>query len=154
MLLFQLRGHRQLSSGPIETLHGTWLWLRWTRHWQMGTSAKAGQFIPTLQFRRKLAHEVMDNTIVVDTVDYGRPRRSTCTPAIFPCTLLKVKKHEGSYDRKAKKFKKVKQEYQKQRCANFKTCNQWTISFCECTLDLFLCNECFVEHKVEAVINA
>ena len=25
----------------IETLDDTWLWLRWTRHWQMGTPAKA-----------------------------------------------------------------------------------------------------------------
>ena len=41
MILFQFRGHGQLSYGPIEALHGTWLWLRWTRHCQMGTSAKA-----------------------------------------------------------------------------------------------------------------
>ena len=67
---------------------------------------KGGKLIPNLQFRRKLAHEIMENTIGGDTVDYGRPRRSTCTTSIVACTLLKVKKHEGSYDRKAKKFKK------------------------------------------------
>ena len=119
-----------------------------------GHFRKGRKLIPTLQLRRKLAHYMMENTIGGDTVDSGRPRRSTCNPSIVACTLLKVKKYEGSYDRKAKKFKKVKQEYQKQRCASFKTCNQWTRSFYKCTLGLFLCNGCFVKHKVEAVINA
>ena len=62
----------------------------------------------------------MENTIGVDNVDSGSPRRSTCTPAIVACTLMKVKKYEGGYNRKAKEFKKVNQEYQKQVCANFK----------------------------------
>ena len=70
-----------------------------------GHFRKGSQLIPTLQFRRKLAYEMMENTIGVDTVDYGRLRRSTCTPAIVACTLLKVKRSEGSYDRKAKKSK-------------------------------------------------
>ena len=119
-----------------------------------GHLCKGGKLIPTLHLRRKLAHEIMDNTIGVDTVDYGMPRSSTCTTFIVPCTLLKVKKHEGSYNRKAKEPKKVKQEYQKQRCAKFKTCNQCSRNVCKCTLGLILCNGCFVEHKVEAVINA
>ena len=76
---------------------------------------KGGKLIPTLQFRRKLAHEMMENNIRGNTVDSWRPRSTTCTPSIVACTLPKVKKHEGSYDRKAKKFKKVKQEYQTQR---------------------------------------
>ena len=71
-----------------------------------GHFRKGRQLIPTFQLHRKIAHEIMDNTIGVDTVDYGMPSRSTCTPAIFPFTLLKVKKHESSYDRKAKKSKK------------------------------------------------
>ena len=63
--------------------------------------------IPNLQFRRKLVHEMMDNTIGVDTVDSGRPRRLTCTPSIVACTLLKVKKHDGSYDRKSIKKSQI-----------------------------------------------
>ena len=86
---------------------------------------------------------MMEKTIGVETVDYWKSRRSTWTPYIFACTLLKVKNHKGSYDRKAKKFKKVKQEYKKQRFTNFKTCNQWTRIFCKCTLGLFLCNDFF-----------
>ena len=70
-----------------------------------GHFRKGGQLIPTLKFRRKLAHEMMDNNIGGGTVDSGKPRRSACTPSIVACTLLKVNNHEGSYDRKAKKPK-------------------------------------------------
>ena len=70
-----------------------------------GHFRKGGRLIPTLQFQRKIAHEMMENTIGVDTVDSGRHRRSKFTPAILACTLLNVKKHEGSYDIKAKKSK-------------------------------------------------
>ena len=49
---------------------------------------------------------MMENNLGGDTVDYGRPRSTTCTPYIVACTLIKVKKHEGSYDKKAKNSKK------------------------------------------------
>ena len=49
---------------------------------------------------------MMENTIVVDTVDYGGPNRSTCTPDIVLCKIQKVKNHEGGYDKKAKNSKK------------------------------------------------
>ena len=89
-----------------------------------GHFRKGGQLIPAFQFRRKLAHEMTENNIGGNTVSSGRPRMTTCITYIVACTLLKVKKNEGGYGRKEKLFKKVKQEYQKQRCANFKTCNQ------------------------------
>ena len=40
-----------------------------------GYFRKGGKLIATLQFRRKLAHEMMENNIGGHTVDYGRPRR-------------------------------------------------------------------------------
>ena len=61
-----------------------------------GHFRKGGQLIPTLQFHRKLAHEMMKNIIGMDTVDYGSLRRSTRTLAIVPCTLLKVKITKGA----------------------------------------------------------
>ena len=45
------------------------------------------------------------NTIGVDIVYYGGPRRSIFTPDIVPCNLQKVKKDEGRYDKKTKKLK-------------------------------------------------
>ena len=66
-----------------------------------GHFCKGGKLIPTLQFLRKSVHEMMENTIGVYTVDSGRPRSSTCTPAIVPYKIQKVKNHEGSYDKKA-----------------------------------------------------
>ena len=61
-------------------------------------------------------------------------------------------KNEGSYDRKAKKIKKSNRNIKKQRCANFKTCNQWTRSFCKCTLGLFLCNGCLSNIKLRLLL--
>ena len=72
-----------------------------------GHFCKGGKLIPTLQFRRKIAHEMMKKNIGGDTVDSGMPRRSTCTPSIVACTLLRVKNHEGSNNRKAKKFRQL-----------------------------------------------
>ena len=65
-----------------------------------GNLRKGRQMIPTLQFCRKLAHEMMYNNIGMDTVDYGRTKRSSCTILIFPCRLMMVKNNEGSYDKK------------------------------------------------------
>ena len=56
-----------------------------------GHFRKGGRLIPNLQLRSKVVHEMMINTMGVETVDYGSPRGSTCTPAIVAYTLLKVK---------------------------------------------------------------
>ena len=71
-----------------------------------GHFLKGGKLIPTLKFHRKFAHDMMENKIGVDTVDCGIPRSSTFTPAISPCELQKVKKHEGSYNKMTKNSKK------------------------------------------------
>ena len=57
-----------------------------------GHLRKGGKLIPTLQFRRTLVNEMMENKIGGYTVDYGGPRRSTCTSSIVSCTLMKDKK--------------------------------------------------------------
>ena len=153
MLLFHSRGHGQIRSGPIETSHGTWLWLRWTRHWQMGTSAKAGNWlqlcISTGNLRMRLCRTPLGWTLCILVVWRGQHARQI----LFLAGFRRSKSIKGATAKKAKKIKKVKQEYQKQQCANFKTCNQWNISFWKCTLGLFLCNGCFFEHKVEDDIN-
>ena len=71
-----------------------------------GHFCKGDKLVPTLQFHKKLAHEMMDSTIGLNTVNSRRPRRSTYTPDIVPCKLQKVEKHEGSCNKKAKKPKK------------------------------------------------
>ena len=70
-----------------------------------GHFCKGGKLITTLQFHRKLAHEMMESTIGVNNMDSGRLKRSTCTPDIVPCGIQKVKKHKGGYGKKAKKSK-------------------------------------------------
>ena len=85
-----------------------------------GHFRKGMQLIPNLQFRREIAHEIMDNTFGLDTVDSRSPRGSTCTPYTVVYTLLKVKNHEGSYNRKAKKFKKSNRNIKKRDAPTLK----------------------------------
>ena len=72
-----------------------------------GHFCKGGKLVPTLQFHRKLAHDMIENTIGVDTVYSGRHRRSTCKPDIVPCKLQKVKKARRELQKKDKKIQKV-----------------------------------------------
>ena len=153
MIIFQLRGHGKPSSGPIETLYGTWIWLRWTRHWQMGTSTKVVNwlqlFSSTGNSRMRWWRTPLGGTLWILGGPGGQHAHQ-----IFLLLIFRRSKIMKGATTKSKKIKKIKQEYQKQRCTNLKTCNQWTRSFCKCTLSLFLCNGCFVEHKFEDVINA
>ena len=114
--------HSNRRHAPIS-IERTWATKFWTDRnfaWHLavtevntaladGHFRKGGKLIPTLQLRRKLAHRMMKNNIGGDTLDSGSLRRSTRTPSIVACTLIKVKKHEGSNDRKSNKFKEVKQ---------------------------------------------
>ena len=63
-------------------------------------------------------------------MDSGRPRRSTCTPAIVPCALKKVNNHEGSSDRKAKNSKKLNR--------NIKNSDAPTLKLATNGLDVFV----------------
>ena len=147
MLLFQLRGHGKLGSDTGRNF--TWYLAVTEMHIALvdGHFCKGGKLIPTFQLCRKLAHEIVENTIGVNTLDSEIPRRSTCKPYIVPWSLQKFNNHEGSYD-KRQKNQKVKQKYQKERCANFKTCNHCTRSYCKCTLCFFIFYGCFIKHEV------
>ena len=91
-------------------------------------------------------------TLGGDAVDFLIPRRSTFIPSIVACTILKVKNYEGSYDRKAKKFKKVKQEYQKQICANFKIATNGLEVFFNTPWDSFCAMDVFSNKKLRLLL--
>ena len=71
------------------------------------------------------------------------------------CRITK-KVHAGSqqlhniarYVFPSKKWSKVKQKYQEQRCMNYPEYKNRVRTFCICNRGVFLCNECFVEHKI------
>ena len=86
----QVDDHKNRRNDPIsiERIWATNFWPDRNFAWYLaatevntalpdGHFRKGGKLIPSLQFPRKLAHEMMKNTIGMDTVDYGRPRRST-----------------------------------------------------------------------------
>ena len=56
------------------------------------------------------------------------------------------------YTKKRGKNQKVKQEYQKQRCANFKTCNQYTRMFLNAPWDSFCAMYVLSNVKVRALL--
>ena len=60
---------------------------------------------------------------------------------IFSLASFRSSKSMKGATKKRPKTQKVKQEYQKQVCANFKNCNQWTRSFCKCNFVFILCND-------------
>ena len=90
----------------------------------------------------------------MDTVYYWRLKSSTCTPDIFTCTLLKFKKHKGSYNRKAKKFKTSNRNIKNRDAPILKLATNGIEVFVNTPWASFCANGCFVEHKVEAVTNA
>ena len=53
-----------------------------------------------------------------------------------------------------KKSKESNRNIKNRDAPTLKLATNGLVIFCKCTLGLFLCNGCFVEHKVEAVINA
>ena len=111
----QVYYHNNRTNAPIS-IERTWATKFWPDRnsaWYLavtevntaladGHFRKDGKLIPNFQFRRKLEHEMMENTIGVDTVDYEMPKRSTWTSAIALCKLQKFKNNEGSYDKRQK----------------------------------------------------
>jgi hypothetical protein len=118
-------------------------------HMQKG----GGVLLPTLEFRRALAKECMENTIGIEEGDIGRPIRQLTMPIPVQCQMITVKHFCGMWDSSGNKWKKTRQKYQKQRCTNHTICKKMTRAYCLCTKGLFLCATCFPDHKLEVLMN-
>lgn len=161
----QVDDHNNRRHAPIS-IERTWATKFWADRnfaWYLAVSMvnanlahghfqNNGEVVPTLQFRRQLAQELLDNTIGREDMDHdedGRPIRSCrMTRARVPCLLVTLKHYQGTYNAHKKKFHKVKQKYQKQRCLNYSVCYKTVRTYCNCTKGLFLCVGCFGNHKV------
>jgi len=106
-----------------------------------------GQTLPQLEYRRKLAWEMMNNTIGLEVggqqTEVGRNLRRRSVEH----QLVKLEKHRGAWNGAQKKFKKVKSQYQQQSCRNFTECRKQTRTYCKCSKGMFLCVQCFADHK-------
>jgi hypothetical protein len=118
-----------------------------------GHLQNGGVLLPTLEFRRALAKECLENTIGMEEGDTGRPRRNTTMSTRVECEQITVKHYCGMWDSSSKKWKKTRQKYQKQRCTNQSNCKKMTRSYCKCTKGLFLCAGCFTDHKLDVLMN-
>ena len=56
-----------------------------------------GNIMPDLSFQRQLAINYMENTIVINPGDIGRPMRSYKRPQIVECKLEKVPNYSGKW---------------------------------------------------------
>ena len=148
------KGRGRQSGGLTVTLHGALQRRRSTLNTALaeGHMQKGGEVTPTLEFRRALAQECLENKIGVEEGVAGRPRRSCTVPTSIACKLVTVAHHRGAWDATAKKFKRTHQKYQKTRCKNFLQCKKKVRTYCNCTKGLFLCVECFTEHKLAVLM--
>ena len=162
----QVDNHNNRRHAPIS-LERTWATKFWPDRnfaWYLAASEvntaltlghmqKGGVLLPTLEFRRALAKECMENTIGMEEGDTGRPRRHLTMNIPVQCHMITVKHFCGMWDSSAKKWKKTLQKYQKQRCTNHGTCKKMTRAYCLCNKGLFLCATCFPDHKLEVLMN-
>jgi hypothetical protein len=162
----QVDDHNNRRHAPIS-LERTWATKFWPDRnfaWYLAASEvnaalasghlqHGGNLLPSLEFRRALAKECLENTIGIDEGDIGRPRRHLAMPTRVECEMVTVKHFCGMWDSSSKKWKKTRQKYQKQRCSNHSNCNKMTRTYCKCTKGLFLCAGCFTDHKLDVLMN-
>ena len=152
----QIDDHNNRRHSPVS-IESTWA----TKYWpdrnfawfiavtEVNVNNVRGYFggvsLPQLEFRRKLAWEMINNTVGVEKKN-SEPVGMTLCPRTEEHELIKLKKFQGAWDATRKKFKKVKSQYQQQRCRNFHQCRKQTRTYCKCTKGMFLCVQCFAEH--------
>ena len=103
-------------------------------------------------FWRALEIYLIENKIGVELGKIGRPKRTYKLPIYVPCEKITVKHHGRMWDPN-KKWKKVKQKYQKQRCQNYYKCVKKNRFYCNYSKGLILCSVLFSYHKVKRVTN-
>ena len=104
-----------------------------------------GETLPQIEFRKKLAWEMMNNALGGDAV-VDEDSRMSLRKRKHQHELVKLKPFQGTWCALTKKFKRVKTKYQQQRCNNWSTCKKQVRTYCKCTNGLFLCNGCFMDH--------
>jgi hypothetical protein len=100
---------------------------------------------PQLDFRRKLAQQMMENTIdepVVPQLPAMRTRR----PRSSEHKCLKRKRGEGMWDFSYRRFKRVASDYVRLRCHG---CRKKIRTYCSCDPTTPLCSGCHALHVNE-----
>ena len=85
----------------------------------------------------------------MDVEDSARIREQRCLrEKVYKHTLVRAPEYCGKYNDKIRKWTRVKSQYQQSRCSG---CGKQTRTYCECTICMFLCTNCFPLHVVEDV---
>jgi hypothetical protein len=103
-----------------------------------------GQTLPQLVFRKKLAWEMINYNLEGNA---GEEDARMSLRSSRNHELISLKPFQDRWCAKTKKFQMVKAKYQQQRCYNYATCKKQVRTYCRCSKGLFLCVECYGEHK-------
>ena len=105
-----------------------------------------GERLPQIEFRMKLAWEMINNTLEHNAEVEEEASRSLRKRQH---ELITLQPFQGRYCARTKKFKRVKAQYQQQRCRNYSNCQKQIRTYCSCTKGLFLCVTCFGKHIID-----
>jgi Transposase IS4 len=154
----QIDDHNNRRHSPIsiEKIWATKFWPDRNFAWflavtEVNTNLARGYFgggetLSQLDFRKKLALEMMNSAMTTATVGEGDSSPRNLRLRKRKHDLISLKRFEGGWCAETKKFRRVKSPYQQQRCKNWKVCKKQVRAYCRCSPGLFLCIGCFAEH--------
>lgn len=102
--------------------------------------------MPQIEFRRKLAFQMLENTLDDDSTIACRLKKKRKSIGSTH-SLVQIPPHRGRWMTNLNKYNKTKQKYQRQPCVG--KCGNRVRTHCMCNHGLFLCVQCFPEHLLD-----
>jgi hypothetical protein len=99
---------------------------------------------PQLEFRKKLAKLMIENTLDGSTEAAGMNLRDRTSNNGVIHRLTQRGNFEGAWDNGLQAFSRTKQKYQKSSCDK---CGTKCRTYCACNRSVCLCVECYADHK-------
>ena len=110
-------------------------------HWYF-TRQQQDDCSQQLDVRQDLALQMLGNNL--EGEQNGMTTRGTCKKVERDHELVKAPERTGRW--LGDKWHKVKSKYLARKCS---VCKKDTRTYCKCTVGMFLCADCFVDHVIE-----
>ena len=108
--------------------------------------ARRNAAVPTLEFRKKLARQMMENRLNSDGIILQSPRRPSkrvVASVSRDCKLMKRATFTGTWDESTKNFRQVTTQYLKLKCIS---CPEKVRTYCTCNKKVPMCTDCWGTH--------
>ena len=152
--------NRRHGSGlSIERTWGTKYWPDRCFAWFLAVSEvnanlgrsfflQGSQVLPQVNFRKKLAFELLNNTYDVEDTSVGE--HNTRFAASIGHSMVTAPHYAGKWLVSENRWREVRFKYQKQFCMyKGRGCKNLTRKYCCCMKVLFICNSCFPKHIID-----